>query len=315
MDVESFVLQELHRAGDRMPEDKANSIFIRCPNPQHSGGFERTPSLRIFVNKKHPSFKCYGCSWSGSWNDLADVLGLQRLNAAVELNDTPNEIFSKADLANMLGGKPAASGLVRHEREVPWYPDTEWRGLSGKFLNRVGAVLVIDHRPRFNIRFPAYCNGKRVGHVTGMLYKPQGSKLPSYYESEHKIGKMPWSHRHVLFYDQARAILKKYPGNPLFVVEGPRDALRLLSYGISAVAIMGTHKTEDEKISTLARMNAKHIVLLMDGDDAGRKAAKVLYEKLTRHHATVSRVNLPDDTDPFMLPKKTAKGLEGLYAS
>jgi 5S rRNA maturation endonuclease (ribonuclease M5) len=315
MDIETFILQELHRANDRMPEDKANSIFIRCPNPQHSGGFERSPSLRIFTQAKMPRFKCYGCGWKGTWNDLADTLGLQRLNAAVEINDIPKEIISSSDLNNFLGFSHVVEQGRIKEREVHWYPDTVWRELPGPLLTKVGALLVINDRAQFRIRFPAYYLGKRVGHVTAMLFKPTNKAIPSYLESTHKTGRMPWSHRHVLFHDIAREILKKDPAKPLFVVEGPRDALKLLQYGIAAVALMGTQKTEDAKIETLIRMNARKIVILMDGDDAGRSAAQVLRKKLTRQYASVSRVKLPEGTDPFMLPKKTARSLERLYRS
>jgi len=315
--IEDFLWGEINRAPDRMAEERANAIFIRCPNPEHSGGHESTPSLRIFTDGSNAAtFKCYGCGWTGHWNDIADILGLQRLNAATHV-EKKFSALSQDDIGQMLGVGTELEvkvnpdePLVLFERETPWYEDTDWRTIKGSTLKKVGALLVINRQGNCRIRFPAMYKGKRVGHVTGLLQKAANKQAPSYLESKHIFNGRPWSETHVLFHDYCREQLKKHPNKPLFIVEGPRDALKLIEYGLLAVPLLGTQKNLDEKIDTIFNLNPRCFIVMLDGDAAGRKGQKIIFKKLTRRYADVRRVKLPDDVDPAMLSKRIARKIE-----
>lgn len=228
------------------------------------------------------------------------------------------EVLSRDDLNQMLGTEVEFSQRsdeprVLLERETPWYEDTDWRTIKGSTLKKVGALLVINRQGNCRIRFPAMYKGKRVGHVTGLWVKSKHKNAPSYLESKHMFNGKPWSQTHVLFYDYCRKKLKKYPDKPLFIVEGPRDALKLIEYGLLAVPILGTQKNLDEKIDIIFELNPKRFILMLDGDAAGEHGADTIEEKLNRRHVDVRRFNLPDETDPAMLPKRLARKIEKIY--
>lgn len=306
IDLEEFFWSELHKAGDRQPKESSGSIFLRCPNPEHSGGMERTPSLRLRTHGHFAgSFKCYGCGWKGHWNSIADILKLQRISAASHVDTSDIETSS---LERSMGMKTNISRPVVKDREIPWYKDTDWRGISGKTLCDVKALLSINIYGFCQLRLPAFYHGKRVGHVTAQLEKPANKAMPSYIESKNYEG-TPWSEKYVLFFDYVRERVGKV-SDKVFIVEGPRDALRLIENGLLAVPIMGTQKTEDAKIDNIIELNASEYVVMTDGDAAGDMAGDVLYKKLTRRYVSTRRVNLPDGKDPFDLPDRIIKKLK-----
>lgn len=305
-DLEDFFWSELHKAEDRQPNSHSDSIFIRCPNVDHSGGMERTPSLRIRTTGNFAgSFKCYGCGWKGHWNDIADILKLQRISAAAHIEKNDIETSS---LQRSMGIHVAPSIPRVKDREIPWYEDTNWRGVSGKTLCKVKALLAVNIYGTCQIRFPAFYHGKRVGHVSALMQKPTNRNLTSYIESKPEGGEPPWSEKHVLFFDYARENINRL-SDKVFIVEGPRDALRLIENGLIAVSLMGTQKTEDQKIDTIIEINAPKYVIMTDGDRAGDMAGDILHKKMTRRYVSTHRVNLPDGKDPFDLPVKTIKKL------
>jgi DNA primase len=82
----------------------------------------------------------------------------------------------------------------------------------------------------------------------------------------------------------------------LVVVEGYFGAIRLHGLRIPAVALMGT-SVSVKQLELLAHANARHVTVMLDGDDAGREAA----EKVAGAIGNVawSRiVHLPDGAEP-----------------
>lgn len=314
MNIEDFFWQELSKAQDRMPTDISGSLFIRCPNPEHSGGRERTPSLRLNYDGKFAGqFKCYGCNWKGHWNDLASILNLQKLNAASTLHsDSSANAIRKSSLKNALGQAQVFERPRVLDRETDWFPDTDWRGISGEVLSKIGAKLVINEYGNTHIRFPAFYHGKRIGHVTAFIEKPQNG-LPSYLESKDKVNGHSWSDSNTLFFDYCHERLKSGKNRTVFIVEGPRDALRLLSFGLCAVPLLGVSKLEDKKIRTFLNLNAASYVVMTDGDSAGERAGDILIKKLTRQYVSTDRVKLPEGTDPMDLPCRIIKKLKQTY--
>lgn len=77
----------------------------------------------------------------------------------------------------------------------------------------------------------------------------------------------------------------------VWITESEIDALSLISYGVPAVAIMGSHISEDQ-CKELERTPFRRFVLATDNDDAGRKGAsqikRLLIPKGFRLHTSVS---------------------------
>jgi DNA primase len=82
----------------------------------------------------------------------------------------------------------------------------------------------------------------------------------------------------------------------LVVVEGFFDAIRLHGLRIPAVALMGTSVSE-EQLDLLAHTDARHVTVLLDGDEPGRKAAEAVVSAIAGV-AWTRIVHLPDGAEP-----------------
>jgi len=96
----------------------------------------------------------------------------------------------------------------------------------------------------------------------------------------------------------------------LVVVEGERDAIKLLQEGVECVAVHGT-SIKDEQRTAIKAINPRTLYLGFDMDAAGCKAAVREYERLFSEIECVRCVNFPDGKDP---KKFSSPELERLLA-
>lgn len=158
-------------------------------------------------------------------------------------------------------------------------------------LNRIG--LSSDDHDIYNdrIMFPLYdVSGKVVG-FSGRIYKDNGqNKYLNTKETDiFKKGEMLY-HYHIA---REECRLKKC----VIVMEGFMDVIRASTIGIkNTVALMGTALTK-EQIGLLKRLS-NNIILCLDGDGPGVKAATSIGEELLNQGIEVKVVYLPDNDDP-----------------
>ena len=158
-------------------------------------------------------------------------------------------------------------------------------------LNRIG--LSSDDHDIYNdrIMFPLYdVSGKVVG-FSGRIYKDNGqNKYLNTKETDiFKKGEMLY-HYHIA---REECRLKK----SVIVMEGFMDVIRASTIGIkNTVALMGTALTK-EQIGLLKRLS-NNIILCLDGDGPGVKAATSIGEELLNQGIEVKVVYLPDNDDP-----------------
>lgn len=89
------------------------------------------------------------------------------------------------------------------------------------------------------------------------------------------------------------------------LVEGFFDCLKLHQAGVPAVvALMGAALYEAQKAALLRRFRS--IILMLDGDTAGRSASAVIPTQL-RPYATVRVIHLPDGVQPDQLTSNAAR--------
>jgi DNA primase len=82
----------------------------------------------------------------------------------------------------------------------------------------------------------------------------------------------------------------------LALVECPWGVMRLAQIGIPAVALLGIHLSRTQR-QLLRR--TPHIVLMLDGDQAGRSASRQIADTLNQYTPTpVHRIDLPPGLDP-----------------
>ncbi len=155
-------------------------------------------------------------------------------------------------------------------------------------------------RDRFweRLMFPvADAGGRTVGFG--------GRYLPGSFAEEKSLGKYVNSPEGPLFpkrrllygLEFLAAALRDQPADPVLVVEGYLDVVLLHQAGFcTAVAALGTALTE-EHARRLLRCE-RPIVLLLDGDTAGRRAAAKAARHLVAEGADARVAELPDGCDP-----------------
>jgi 5S rRNA maturation endonuclease (ribonuclease M5) len=238
------------------------STFVACP--YHS---ERTPSFRIFHSaaSKSPGFgKCYGCGASAKFDELAPKLGLRPYSYA-----KPTQQHARPVVKPLEEVTPDASYEFS---SLP--PNKIWREISTNLLIDIGCMKIRQYNTPF-IWMPVNVKGEERGFIRARLRKAKDK--PSYLN---KPG--AWAERHGLFpYDYAVKLMHDRQYKSIVVVEGPRDALRLLSYGIPAVALLGTQSWSKRKAHLLELSGAETVVLCLDGDCAGKAAEEKILPTLT----------------------------------
>ena len=85
--------------------------------------------------------------------------------------------------------------------------------------------------------------------------------------------------------------------NKLVLVEGERDAIKLLQEGFSALSCHGA-KLTSEQMEIILSLNPKEIYLAFDGDEAGRVATKKAFKMLENKVDYVIPMDIPIGKDP-----------------
>lgn len=80
----------------------------------------------------------------------------------------------------------------------------------------------------------------------------------------------------------------------LVIVECPWGVMRLHQIGILAVALLGTHLSAAQRQLILP---TPHLIVMMDGDPAGRNAASRIGQQM-HAHPNISVASIPDGLDP-----------------
>jgi DNA primase len=97
--------------------------------------------------------------------------------------------------------------------------------------------------------------------------------------------------------------------NHLVVVEGYFAAIHLHGLRVPAVALMGT-SISVQQLELLANATARHVTVLLDGDEAGRRAAEEVAGAIA--NVAWSRiVHLPDGAQPDTLDRAQLERLLG----
>jgi DNA primase len=83
----------------------------------------------------------------------------------------------------------------------------------------------------------------------------------------------------------------------LVVVEGERDAIKLLQEGIDCVSVHGT-SLKDEQKTMIKKINPRRLYLGFDMDKAGNEATEKAYNALIGEVEDLYVLNFPENQDP-----------------
>lgn len=162
------------------------------------------------------------------------------------------------------------------------------RNQSGKLIDRFRGRLI----------FPIFVDPKRIAGfggriVPGLVDLDREKKAPKYLNSpETEVYK-----KSKILYGLPQASRKIREMNSVYLVEGYVDVIGFWKVGIeNTVATCGTSVT-DEHMKRLSQL-AKRLIVVFDGDDAGRAAAAKMYPITINTGIDVSAVFLGQDQDP-----------------
>lgn len=303
-----FIRNELLRVPGPTNE---NSKYLNIVCPFHPDA--RKPHLGVRIGDptaKTPlgSVTCFVCGEKGRWQKLADKLGLRKLPKHVTINHlnvdrkTVTRLLGKTtytmdSLVQSIGG-------VQVYRSWPHYQ--EWRSFDGKFIAEMGGQELTYQGKRGlvyrHMLLPVHIEGELIGGIRCKLKSIKGS--PSYLNTAGE-----WSSDQGLFpYDHIATMGKRW----VMLVEGPRDALRLIRDGIPAMCVLGSGMFNRKKAVLVAGLNLDCVFLMGDGDDAGRKFNELAYEHLNELLPT-KVIQLPmNGMDPFKMPPELLKKVKAL---
>lgn len=275
-----FITQQFNSYSGTRKRINDTSFFISCP--VHS---EKTPSGRVYLdpNSRSPGFfHCYGCGCKLRYDELAPKIGLKPFKWAMPTLQEAPKIFREVE---------EVKKDVLEFFDLPH--DKSWRAIPTNLLIDLGASICKNawSDERF-VWLPVRIKTALKGYIRARLRKIPDK--PSYLNKKGR-----WSENYGLFpYDYAVKVMLEEGLRTLVLVEGPRDALRLLNHKIPAIAILGTQSWSETKSRMLALSGAKSIVLMMDGDDAGIKACR-LVTPLMEKMLEVSTFSLHGKDSPY----------------
>lgn len=295
--------------------EKADSIWVCCPF--HG---ESTPSLKVNTSEGGAPFGwfyCFGCRRTGPWNELADKLHMQKFDAS--------DLKSIDGFAPQLGRKYARikKNLIEEvtpQNEISRFDEiverntmipvaVDWRGIAKDTLEFLGCTRVIDTRSGETfLIIPITIDGDPKGLVRAR-WLPSKEKGTNYFNSKYG-SEEHWAKKYGLIgYDAIKKMkaFKKY--GIIFIVEGPRDAMRLIQLGIPTVSILGAGSWTASKRNLLLQLEPNLVCSLMDNDKTGRRSGKSI-EKTFYRRGRFHRFVLPKDkdvgykVDPMTLPEE-----------
>lgn len=268
------LLKEINNTG--------SNLMITCPF--HKGGKENKPSCGVLLKEKHLNGKsyeagtahCYTCGYTSDLPQfVADVLGLKNSLAGykwlVGKYNYSTEEREPLEL-NLYRGQAQKSSYMDEDLVEKYHQSLLKSGEACTYLkNRKLADWVLKaYRVGFDpedatVLFPVRGMDGRV-----VFYKGRSITGKHFYNAK-DIDKSSvvfglWELCEGHFKDVVTA------EDLIWITESEIDALSLISYGEYAVAIMGSHISE-EQCRDLERAPFRRFVIATDNDEAGRKGA------------------------------------------
>lgn len=263
-----FIADQISRyAGEK--KHSTNRVVIQCPF--HA---DKTPSGAIWMGNDRfvGNFKCWGCGKHASWDDLAPRIGLLPFRRGKPQEEETIDL----GLERMMAALQRTARYRDDEFRFSELPKNKfWRGIPTNLLINIGGKL----SQRYNeggyweneqfIYFPVKINEEQHGFFRARLKKHPD--LPSYILAAADGSR--WSSTHGLWpHGTAIKLMDQLDSRAIVLVEGQRDALRLINNGIPAMCIFGTQSWTPEKARLLEMSGVEHVILMMDGDCAGKAA-------------------------------------------
>lgn len=258
-------------------------LMITCPF--HKNGKEHSPSCGVLLKEKVVREKkyeagtvhCYTCGYTANLPQfIADVLGLENSLAGYKW------LVGKYNYSAQ-EREPLDLNLYRGQAQKASYMDEEEvERFNKELLNSPVACEYLHKRKITNWILGAYRLGYDPADKTVLFPVRDMQGRVVFYKGRSIAGKHFYNAKEI---DKSSLVFGLWeicnghfangvatPDTEIWITESEIDALTLISYGFYAVAIMGSHISE-EQCKELERAPFRRFVLATDNDEAGRKGA------------------------------------------
>lgn len=268
------LLKEINNTG--------SDLMITCPF--HKGGKENKPSCGVLLKEKHLNGKsyeagtvhCYTCGYTSDLPQfVADVLGLKNSLAGYKW------LVGKYNYSTE-EREPLELNLYRGQAQKSSYMDEDLvEKYHQSLLKSEEACTYLKNRKLADWVLKAYRVGFDPEDAT-VLFPVRGMDgRVVFYKGRSITGKHFYNAKDI---DKSSVVFGLWElceghfkdvvtaEDLIWITESEIDALSLISYGEYAVAIMGSHISE-EQCRDLERAPFRRFVIATDNDEAGRKGA------------------------------------------
>lgn len=269
--------QLLHKHHFKEVVRRGDNIMACCP-----AHMERRPSWGISVNEPH-MHGCFACGFKGTLFTLLRYLGVSRSEALKYAEEDKHESVISLTLKR----KQKAKELPMKWLYANPAPDKlltfiyKWRGIKVKVLqDAMCGYSIEDDR----ILFPWFVNSKLVG-ITGRTLNP--------YEEVKIISYGPVSAKGKMLYMPKGKIKRE----PLILVEGEFDALKVVQSGFSNVGALAFGSFTKGLKEFVLDSPCTRVVTFFDNDKTGELLSQKVKKEIGPMK-TVSRVKYSRYKDP-----------------
>jgi DNA primase len=268
---------------------------------------ESKPSFHVSLAKN--AFHCFGCKAKGNILNFVhqkESVGIREAGLLISQwfglgKNTPTAVKDDNALKEKSNGEP----MVKEEGNIPLKfelkldqesPYFEERGLTPETVSHFGLGCCARGLLKGRIAIPIYNQADEI-----VAYAGRWPGDPPEGEAKYKLP--PGFKKHLILFNLHRAI-EEAPEKKLIVVEGFFDCFRVWQSGYkNVVALMGSTLSKEQE--DLLAGQAKMVILMMDQDEAGRKATQEILPRLARK-LFVRIIEMPSEGDqPDGLEKET----------
>jgi len=288
------VLSDIKRElfGTGLLKDMNNTgsdMMITCPF--HKNGRENSPSCGVLLREKTVRDKryeagtvhCYTCGYTADLPQfVADVLGLSNSVAGFKWL-VSRYTYSTNDR------EPLELNLYRGQEQKSSYMDEEEaERLHRELLSNSEAIDYLHKRKLSQRLIEAYKLGYDPADKTVLFPVRDMEGRIAFYKGRSLVGKHFYNAKGIdktslVFglYELCEGLIGKQATahSTIWITESEIDALSLISQGEFAVAIMGSHISE-EQCKELERSPFRKFIIATDNDEAGRKGASQIKQML-----------------------------------
>ncbi len=285
--VDQYGLRDLRKSKDE----------LRGQCPIHKGEGERT----FHINLSKNAFQCFSCKAKG--NVLDFVAAMERCSireAALKLqswfavgeSDNAPAVTSEEAVEEVTADaviNPVLPFKLRVDSSHQYGPS---RGLSVETLECFGAGLCVS-KGTFSGRFVIPLHNEQ-GELVGYAGRSLVDSEPRYLFPSREKG----FYKSQLLFNLHRVLNDFAPMDPVVILEGFFGCFKVKQAGYLGISLLGSSLSKEQE--ELICNHFKKVVLLFDGDDAGRAATDDCLQRLGRR-LWVKAISLPDSVQPDQL--------------